>query len=135
LTPTIDRRYRSDLDIDVDMKKAEPRSNQLRGSLDVLVLKALSLEPLHGVGLFRRIQQITGRAIEVSYGSLFPALHRMERRGWLNAEWRTSDQNRRAKYYRLTRLGRKELAREEREWRRVVGAVMLALGSSEPSAE
>ena len=117
------------------MNNSEPRSNQLRGSLDVLVLKALSLEPLHGVGLFRRIQQITGRAIEVSYGSLFPALHRMERRGWLDAEWRMSDQNRRAKYYQLTRLGRKELAREERDWRRVVEAVMMALGSSEPSAE
>lgn len=96
----------------------------------MLVLKALSLEPLHGVGVFQRIHQITNNAIEVSYGSLFPALHRLEARGWLDAEWRASDHNRQAKFYRLTRAGRKQLEREEREWRRIVSAVMAALESS-----
>lgn len=107
-----------------------PRSRNLRGSLDLLVLKAVSLEPLHGVGIFRRIQQITNDAVEVSYGSLFPALHRLEEQGWVDAEWRASEHNRRAKYYTLTRVGRKQLAREEREWRRIVDAVIAALGSS-----
>ena len=96
----------------------------------MLVLKALSLEPLHGVGVFQRINQITNHAIEVSYGSLFPALHRLEARGWLDAEWRASDLNRQAKFYRLTRAGKKQLEREEREWRRIVSAVMAALESS-----
>jgi transcriptional regulator len=102
----------------------------LRGTLDVLVLKALSLEPLHGVGVFQRIQQITNNALEVSYGSLFPALHRLEERGWLDAEWRPSEHNRQAKYYRLTKTGQKQLEREEREWRRIVSAVIGALESS-----
>jgi transcriptional regulator len=106
------------------------RSGQLRGTLDVLVLKALSLEPLHGVGVFQRIHQITNNTIEVSYGSLFPALHRLEARGWLKAEWSASDNNRQAKYYRLTAAGRKQLDREEREWRRIVSAVVAALESS-----
>jgi transcriptional regulator len=108
----------------------ERRARHLRGSLDLLVLKALSLESLHGVGIFQRIQQITNHAIEVSYGSLFPALHRLEHQGWLDAEWRASDHNRNAKYYTLTKAGRKELDREAREWRRIVEAVMAALESS-----
>jgi transcriptional regulator len=112
------------------MTRGTARSGQLRGTLDVLVLKALSLEALHGVGVFQRITQITNNAIEVSYGSLFPALHRLEARGWLEAEWRASDHNRQAKFYRLTRAGKKQLEREEREWRRIVSAVMAALESS-----
>jgi len=112
------------------MTRGTARSGQLRGTLDVLVLKALSLEPLHGVGVFQRINQITNHAIEVSYGSLFPALHRLEARGWLDAEWRASDLNRQAKFYRLTRAGKKQLEREEREWRRIVSAGMAALESS-----
>ena len=104
-------------------------SDVLQGTLDLLVLKALSLAPLHGVGVFQRIQQITNRAVEVSYGSLFPALHRLEERGWLDAEWSASEHNRRAKYYRLTRAGRRQLEREEREWRRIVDAVIAALES------
>jgi transcriptional regulator len=112
------------------MTRGPARSAQLRGTLDVLVLKALSLEPLHGVGVFQRIHQITNNAIEVSYGSLFPALHRLEARGWLAAEWRASDHNRQAKYYRVTRVGKRQLEREEREWRRIVSAVIAALESS-----
>ena len=120
-----------DFDIEIDMRASpDRRARQLRGSLDLLVLKSLSLEPLHGVGIFRRIQQITNQTIEVSYGSLFPALHRLEQRGWLDAEWRTSEHSRQAKYYRLTKAGRKELEREEREWRRIVEAVIAALESS-----
>jgi PadR family transcriptional regulator len=105
-------------------------ARQLRGTLDLLVLKALSTDPLHGVGIFQRIQQITNSTVEVSYGSLFPALHRLEERGWLRAEWRPSENNRRAKYYRLTAAGKKQLQREEVEWRRVVASVSAALKSS-----
>jgi transcriptional regulator len=112
------------------MSPAETRAGQLRGTLELLILKALSLQPLHGVGIFRRIHQITGDSVQVSYGSLFPALHRLEERGWLRAEWDASNNNRRAKYYRLTPAGRKQLEREEVEWERIVAAVTAALRSS-----
>jgi len=102
----------------------------LRGTLELLILKSLALEPLHGVGIARRIHQITQSAIQVSFGSLFPALHRMEEKGWLLAEWRTSDHNRRAKYYALTRSGRKQLREEERQWSLVVKALSTALRST-----
>jgi PadR family transcriptional regulator, regulatory protein PadR len=105
------------------------KNNLFRGSLELLILKSLSLEPLHGVGIARRIGQITNSTFEVSFGSLFPALHRMEERGWLDAEWTASDQNRRAKYYQLTRAGRKQLGVEVKEWERVVNAVAAALKS------
>ena|SRR5688572_10844961 len=107
---------------------AESKSN-LRGTLDLLILKAVALEPLHGVGMARRIEQITGGAIDVSYGSLFPALHRMEEKGWLAADWEVSENNRRAKYYRLTKAGKKQLEREQRDWQRVVTAISGALRS------
>jgi PadR family transcriptional regulator, regulatory protein PadR len=106
----------------------ESKSN-LRGTLDLLILKALALEPLHGVGIYRRIQQITGGEIEVSYGSLFPAVYRMEEKGWLESEWSTSENNRQAKYYRLAKAGKKQLEREERDWQRVVNVVSAALRS------
>jgi PadR family transcriptional regulator PadR len=111
------------------MSRLETRSGGLRGTIDLLVLKAVSAEPLHGVGVFRRIQQITRDAIEVSYGSLFPALHRLEARGWLRAEWHASDNNRRAKYYELTTAGRQQLTREMREWRQIVNALIAAFES------
>jgi transcriptional regulator len=95
-----------------------------------LILKGLAAEPLHGVGIFRRIHRITNEAIEVSYGSLFPALHRLEERGWLAAEWRASEHNRHAKYYRLTAAGRRQLTREAREWQRIVDGVGAALRST-----
>jgi len=98
----------------------EKRTDLLRGTLDLLVLKALSLEPLHGVGISRRITQITKGAFQVSFGSLFPSLHRMEERGWVEAEWRMSENNRRAKYYRLTSSGRTQLKVEEEDWNKVV---------------
>ena len=109
---------------------AKQKTDLLRGTLDVLILKALSLEPLHGVGISQRIQQVTKGAFKASYGSLFPALHRMEEKGWLAAEWRASENNRRAKYYRLTRTGRNQLKAEEREWNQVVRAMTMALRSN-----
>ena len=108
----------------------ERKTNLLRGSLELLTLKAVSLEPLHGVGIARRIRQITKETVDVSYGSLFPALHRMEEKGWVLAEWKLSEHNRKAKYYGLTKTGRKQLQVEERDWKRVVQAVSMALRSS-----
>jgi PadR family transcriptional regulator len=106
------------------------RTDLLRGTLDLLVLKALSLEPLHGVGISRRITQITKGAFRVSFGSLFPSLHRMEERGWVKAEWRSSENNRRAKYYRLTSSGRTQLKIEERDWSQVVEIMTAAVQSA-----
>jgi PadR family transcriptional regulator PadR len=108
----------------------QKRTDLLRGTLDLLVLKALSLEPLHGVGISRRITQITKEAYQVSFGSLFPVLHRMEERGWVEAEWRSSDNNRRAKYYRLTSAGRAQLKDEERQWNQVVKIMAAAVQST-----
>jgi PadR family transcriptional regulator, regulatory protein PadR len=106
------------------------RTDLLRGTLDLLVLKALCLEPLHGVAISRRITQITQGAFQVSFGSLFPSLHRMEERGWVEAEWRSSENNRRAKYYRLTSSGRAQLKAEEREWNQVVKVMAAAVESA-----
>ena len=108
----------------------DKRTDLLRGTLDLLVLKALNLEPLHGVGISRRITQITKGAFEVSFGSLFPSLHRMEEKGWVDAEWRASENNRRAKYYRLTASGRAQLKIEEREWNQVVKIMTAAVESA-----
>ena len=108
----------------------EKRPDLLRGTLDLLILKALSLEPLHGVGISRRIQQMTMGAFQVSFGSLFPSLHRMEERGWLDAEWRTTENNRRAKYYRLTSSGHAQLKVEERDWNQVVKVMKAAVQST-----
>jgi len=108
----------------------EKRSDLVRGTLDLLVLKALSLEPLHGVAISRRITQITRGAFQVSFGSLFPSLHRMEERGWVEAEWRSSENNRRAKYYRLTSAGRSQLKAEERQWNQVIKIMAAAVEST-----
>jgi PadR family transcriptional regulator, regulatory protein PadR len=108
----------------------EKRADLLRGTLDLLVLKALSLEPLHGVAISRRITQITRGAFQVSFGSLFPSLHRMEEKGWVRADWRPSDNNRRAKYYRLTSAGRTQLEVEERQWNQVVKIMTAAVQSA-----
>ncbi len=105
----------------------EPKAGLLRGTLDLLILKTLSLEPTHGVGISRRITQMTQGAFRVSFGSLFPSLHRMEENGWLEAEWRMSENNRRAKYYMLSRSGRSQLRAEERDWNRVVRVMTSAI--------
>lgn len=107
----------------------EKKADILRGTLDLLILKSLSLEPLHGVGISQRITQITKGAFRVSFGSLFPSLHRMEERGWIEAEWRSSENNRRAKYYKLTKPGREQLKIEQRDWYRVVTAMTTAIES------
>jgi PadR family transcriptional regulator, regulatory protein PadR len=102
----------------------------LQGTLDVLILKALSLQPLHGLGVSRRVEQITKGAYAVQPGSLFPALHRLEENGWLSAEWGQSENNRRAKFYRLTATGQRQLAEEAAEWSRVAVAMRAALEST-----
>lgn len=105
----------------------EKRSDLLQGTLDLLVLKALALGPLHGLGVSRRIEQITGGTFQVKPGSLFPALHRMEEAGWLKASWGESENNRRAKYYRLTKAGERQLATETADWQRISLAIASAL--------
>jgi PadR family transcriptional regulator PadR len=102
-------------------------TNLLQGTLDLLILKTLTLGEMHGLAIARRIGQITRGAFEVKPGSLFPALHRMEEAGWLTSVWGESDTNRRAKYYRLTRAGRGQLKSESDEWERVSGAIARAL--------
>lgn len=94
-----------------------------QGTLDLLVLKTLALEPLHGWAISERLQQITGDAVQVQQGSLYPALHRLERQGWLHAKWAVSENNRRARYYELTRQGRKQLKNEAAAWRRLTAVV------------
>jgi transcriptional regulator len=101
----------------------------LQGTLDVLILKVLALEPMHGLGISRRIAQITGGTFDVKPGSLFPALHRMEQAGWLSAEWGESQNNRRAKFYRLTAAGRRQLKEETNQWARISAAMASALGT------
>src|SRR6185369_12505368 len=97
----------------------ERRASLLQGTLDLLILKALSAGELHGLGVSRRIEQMTGGTFVVQAGSLFPALHRLEEAGWLSAAWESSENNRRAKYYRLTRTGRRQLDEEIAEWRHI----------------
>jgi PadR family transcriptional regulator PadR len=103
------------------------RTDLLRGTLDLLILKSLEPGPRHGLGVSRRIGQITGGTFEVKPGSLFPALHRLEQRGWLTSEWGESENRRRAKYYRLTARGRKQLRVEAQQWQRIALAIGLAL--------
>jgi len=99
----------------------------LQGTLDLLILKTLSWGPAHGYAIARWIEQLTGEVLRVGEGSLYPALHRLERRGWISAEWGASDNNRRAKYYQLTRSGRSQLQTEADAWRSLTTAVSLVL--------
>ena len=108
----------------------QPTADVLQGTLDLLILKALSLEPMHGWGISQRIQQISRGVLEVNQGSLYPALHRLENRSWLDATWGVSENNRRAKFYRLTTLGRKELSEQTTTWRRFSAAVEAVLATS-----
>ena len=102
-------------------------TNLLQGTLDLLILKSLALGDLHGLGVSRRVEQITRGTFLVKPGSLFPALHRMEEQGWLSSSWGASENNRRAKYYRLTAKGRRQLDSEVSEWKRVALAISYAL--------
>jgi PadR family transcriptional regulator len=99
----------------------------LQGTLDLLILKTLALEAMHGWGVAQRIQQISKDALQVQQGSLYPALHRLEQQGWIAAEWRPSENNRRAKYYSLTRAGRKQLEVETANWERLSAAIQQIL--------
>jgi transcriptional regulator len=99
----------------------------LRGTLDLLILKTLTLQPMHGWGISERIQQFSRGILDVNQGSLYPALQRLEQRGWIDAEWRTTEANRRAKYYKLTAAGRRALGDETASWRRYVRAVDFIL--------
>ena len=94
-----------------------------QGTLDLLILKTLALEPQHGWAISERIQQISSDVLQIQQGSLYPALHRLERRGWIKARWGASENNRRAKYYELTKSGRKQLDAEESAWRKLTAAV------------
>jgi len=101
-----------------------PKNDQLLGSLDLLILKTLSqLGSMHGYGIVLHIQQVSDDLLRIEEGSLYPALHRIEEAGWISSEWRTSENNRRAKYYQLTARGRKQLAVEQQSWERVVKGV------------
>jgi PadR family transcriptional regulator PadR len=108
------------------MKGTGP-SDVLQGTLDMLILKTLSLEAMHGWGISQRLQQLSREVVQVNQGSLYPALHRLEKKGWIDAEWAVSENNRRAKYYRLTTAGRRQLGRETEDWARFAGAVDLIL--------
>jgi PadR family transcriptional regulator PadR len=105
----------------------EPKTDVIQGTLDLLILKSLSLQPLHGYGIARRIEQISRGVFKVNPGSLLTALQRLERASWLDAEWRRTENARRAKYYRLTRAGRKQLEVETADWTRRVAAVARLL--------
>jgi len=107
-----------------------PATNLLQGTLDLLILKALALTELHGLGISRRIQQITNGTFQVKPGSLFPALHRMEEAGWLAAYWGDSENNRKAKYYRLTAAGRRQLESETKQWQTIALAIASAIEST-----
>lgn len=101
-----------------------------QGTLDLLILRALALEPQHGWGISERVQQMSGNVLRIQQGSLYPALHRLERRGWIKARWGSSENNRRAKYYELTRSGRKQLAAETESWQKLAAAVAQVLGAA-----
>jgi PadR family transcriptional regulator PadR len=101
-----------------------------QGTLDLLILKTVALEPQHGWAISERVQQISSGVLQIQQGSLYPALHRLERRGWIKARWGTSENNRRAKYYELTARGRRQLEVEESVWLRLTAAVAQVLGAS-----
>ncbi len=105
-----------------------PQSSELlQGTLDLLILKTIALEPMHGWGISQRIQQVSKDVLQVGQGSLYPALHRLETRGWIRSEWAPSENNRRARFYSLTRAGKKQLEAELANWQRISGAIALIL--------
>jgi PadR family transcriptional regulator, regulatory protein PadR len=114
-------------------EKAESgaRSDLLQGTLDVLILKVVALGPIHGYAIARRLQQMSGAVLQVPQGSLYPALHRLEKRRWLRAEWAPSDTGREARFYSLTRLGRKQLGEQRANWDRLSAAISGVLSTAE----
>jgi transcriptional regulator len=107
------------------------KSDLLQGTLDVLILKIVALEPIHGYGIAQRIRQISKAVLQVQQGSLYPALHRLEKRGWLRAEWGEAETGREAKFYSLTRMGRKQLEAQTANWDRLSDAVTMILRTVE----
>ena len=103
------------------------KSDLLQGTLDMLILKTLALEPMHGWGISQRIQQISNGVLSINQGSLYPALYRLEQQGWIKAEWGSSENNRQAKFYELTRTGRKQLTEETENWERLSTAISQIL--------
>lgn len=106
-------------------------SDLVQGTLDLLLLKILALEPLHGWAISQRLKQVSGEVLQVSDGSLYPALHKLEQEGWITAEWKPSENNRRAKFYSLTRLGRRQLEKEAVNWTRLSDAISGVIKLSE----
>ena len=106
----------------------DPRLDLPQGTLDLLILKSLSLGAMHGWSISERLHEVSRATLQIPQGSLYPALHRLERRGWIRASWGTSDNNRRARFYRLTRAGRKQLAVGTSQWYRLSGAIARILG-------
>ena len=118
-------------------QKPEARLELLPGTLEMLILKALTIGPLHGYAVVRRLQQSSAGVLQVEEGSLYPALHRMDRRGWIKSSWGLSELNRRARFYALTRSGRRELDAQQASWNRLSGAIAQVLdgeGAPEPGA-
>ncbi|MGC2660112.1 MAG: PadR family transcriptional regulator [Bryobacteraceae bacterium] len=116
------------------MHRKREQAELLQGTLDLLVLKAVSLGKLHGYGILLRIEQISGETLSIEQGALYPALYRLERQGLLHTEWGVSDNNRRAKYYTLTRSGQTRLQKEQQSWNRLVGAITTALAAQPEEA-
>ncbi len=106
-------------------------SDLVQGTLDLLLLKILALEPLHGWAISQRLKQVSRDVLQVSDGSLYPALHKLEQEGWITAEWKTSELGRRAKFYSLTRLGRRQLAKEAANWKRLANAISAVVRLTE----
>jgi PadR family transcriptional regulator, regulatory protein PadR len=106
-------------------------SDLVQGTLDLLVLKILALQPLHGWALSQRLKQVSDEVLQVSDGSLYPALHKLEQQGWIQAEWKPTENNRRAKFYSLTRLGRRHLEREAANWERISTAISSVMRLTE----
>jgi transcriptional regulator len=115
----------------IEGKKMPPSTDLLQGTLDLLILQTLALEPMHGWGVAQRIQQVSREVLQIGQGSLYPALHRLEYKGWIQADWGSSENNRRAKFYALTAAGRKQLETELESWERLSAAIALVLGRSE----
>jgi PadR family transcriptional regulator len=112
------------------MGVVEKGGDMLQGTLDMLILKALSLEPMHGWGITERIGQWSNSVLEVNQGSLYPALYRLKRQGWITSSWKTTENNRRARYYELTADGRRQLAEEHRAWTRMARAIDFLMAMS-----
>jgi PadR family transcriptional regulator PadR len=108
----------------------QTQTDLLQGTLDMLILKTLSGGPMHGWGVSQRIEEVSREVLKVNQGSLYPALYRLEKRGWVASEWGTSEHNRRAKFYRLTRSGTRQLEKETRNWERLLGAVTRVMETS-----